>query len=247
MNQALKWMMANGVSVVVYAIMALIFIIGLRRCVFPLRSVRKALNKATSRLDMRTESGAYIYDSPTFLQCKYIDTWWERYIFNLREMRRTNGDCDVLGFINSNTVIQSPSHAQFAELIPGMMTSLGVLGTFIGLVRGLSGLEMRTDDIAVLQQSLATLIEGMNGAFYTSIAGVVCAVAFQLIRRLSITRATDALNRFVMECQTVVSRPYTQDTKLIQTIYALLIEVRRSNEAVQRVLIEQKGQDQQRG
>lgn len=241
MNGILSWLAANGVSVGVYLMMAVIFIIGYTQCIRPLGAVRRALDKATGRLDMRTESGAYIYDSPTFLQCKYIDTWWERYIFNLREMRRTNGDCDVLGFINSNTVIQSPSHSQFAELIPGMMTSLGVLGTFVGLVRGLSGLQMRTDDIAVLQQSLATLIEGMNGAFYTSIAGVVCAVAFQLIRRLSITRATDALNRFVTACQTVVSRPYTQDTKLIQTIYALLIEVRRSNEAVQRMLTEQNG------
>ena len=240
MSNVLGFITSNGIALSVYVMMAVIFIIGLVQCVFPLYSIRRALRTASSRLEMRTESGAYMYDSPTFLSCKYLDAWWERYIVNLREMRRTNGDCDVLGFINSNTCIQAPTHSQFAELIPGMMTTLGVLGTFIGLVRGLSGLNMQTDDIQILQQSLAKLIEGMNGAFYTSIAGVICAVAFQLIRRLAITRTTDALNAFIMDCQTFVSRPYTQDTKLIQTIYALLIEVRRSNESVQAMLRERK-------
>ena len=240
MQQLLQWLIDNWIQAAVYALMAVIYVIGITQCIMPLGQVRRALKKAGRRLDMRTETGAYVYDSPKFLGCPIIDPWWERYIVNLREMRRTNGDCDVLGFINANTCILSPSHSTFAELIPGMMTSLGVLGTFIGLVRGLSGLNINADDVAVLQNSLAALIEGMNGAFYTSIAGVICAVSFQLIRRVAISTATDTLNTFITACQNIVSRPYTQDTKLIQTIYALLIEVRRSNEAVQAVLQQQK-------
>lgn len=236
MDQQLNFAGTNLVSLAVYIMMALIYVIGLKSCVFPLFSVRKALRNAVGRLDKRSEQGAYLYDNPRFLNCRYIDDWWGRYVFNLREMRRTNGDCDVIHFINSNTVILAPSHNQFAELIPGMMTSLGVLGTFIGLVRGLSGLQVQTSDVAVLQASIAQLITGMNSAFYTSIAGVICAVSFQLIRRMAISAATDSLNRFVQACQVIVSKPYTQDTKLIQTIHALLIEVRKSNEAVQQVL-----------
>lgn len=226
----------NLVQLLVYTMMAIVFLIGLFKCVFPLISIRKALSSAIKRLGNRSEDGAYQHDDPNFLNCRYINDWWARYVFNLREMRRSNGDCDVIGFINSNTIIQSPSHSTFAEIIPGMMTSLGILGTFIGLVKGLSGLQISGADIVVMQQSIARLIEGMKDAFYTSIAGVVCAVSFQLIRRLIIYRTTAVLNDFTHACQTSVSKPYTQDTKLIQTIHALLIEVRRSNEAVQQVL-----------
>lgn len=236
MEQLAGFASAKNVSLIVYAFMALIYLIGVKSCVLPLVSVRKALRRAEKQLNQRSDKGAYLYENPKFLGCKYIDDWWSRYIFNLREMKRTNGDCDVINFINSNTVILAPSHSQFAELIPGMMTSLGVLGTFIGLVQGLSGLQVQTSDVAVLQNSIAMLIQGMNSAFYTSIAGVICAVSFQLIRRMILSGTTDALNRFVHTCQSTVSKPYTQDTKLIQTIYALLIEVRKSNEAVQEVL-----------
>lgn len=229
-----------GLAICVYIMMAGIFAIGLKSCVLPLFQVRRALLLANGRLGQRSEQGAYLYDDPDFLHCRHLNDWWARYIFNLRELKRTNGDCDVIGFINSNTAIQAPGHSQFAELIPGMMTSLGVLGTFLGLVQGISGLKVQGADVAQMQQSIAALLEGMSSAFYTSIVGVICAVAFQLIRRLAIVRATDALNLFVNTCQSVVSRPYTQDTKLIQTIYALLLEVRQSNEAVQAVLRQQQ-------
>lgn len=236
MENLIGYISENYVSLLIYVCMFLIYLIGVAKCIFPLSSVRHAFLRSVDKLDKRANDGAYFYENPKFLNCKYLDDWWGRYIFNLREMKRSNGDCDVIEFINSNTAVQAPAHGQFAELIPGMMTSLGVLGTFVGLVQGLSGLEIQSANVAVLQQSIAQLIEGMNSAFYTSIAGVVCAVSFQLIRRMYISSATDALNHFVQACQTIVSKPYTQDTKLIQTIYALLLEVRKSNEAVQEVL-----------
>lgn len=221
---------------VIYGCMALIFAIGIVKCVLPMLSIRKALIRGTERAGERTEDGAYLYDDPNFFGCRYLDAWWERYVVNLREMRRSNAECDVIGFINTNTVILSNGHSQFAELLPGVMTSLGILGTFVGLVNGLSGLKVSGATVGQMQQSIAVLIEGMNSAFYTSIVGVICAVCFQIIRRLAIASATNALNRFVQVCQSVVSRPYTQDTKLIRAIYSLLIEVRKSNEAVQEVL-----------
>ena len=237
----MKEAMTSGVSLnltalLVYASMLLIFVIGLLKCVLPVLAVRSALKRATPRLGIRSDAGAFLYDDPSFLQCRYLNDWWSRYIFNLRELRKSNGECDVIGFINSNTAIQSPGHSQFAEIIPGLMTSLGILGTFFGLVRGVSALQIQGATLEQMQQSIAVLIEGMNSAFNTSIAGVICAVVFQLLRRLVIASTTTTLNHFINTCQCTVSKPYTQDTKLVQSIHALLIEVRKSNEAVQEVL-----------
>lgn len=223
-------------SLFVYASMLLILLIGFVKCILPVLSVRAALKRAIPRLEIRSDNGAFLYDDPSFLQCRYLNDWWNRYIFNLRELRRSNGECDVIGFINFNTAIQSPGNSQFAEIIPGLMTSLGILGTFLGLVRGVSALQIQGATLEQMQQSIAVLIEGMNSAFNTSIIGVICAVAFQLLRRLVIASTTIILNHFINTCQCTVSKPYTQDTKLVQSIYALLIEVRKSNEAVQEVL-----------
>lgn len=74
-----------------------------------------------------------------------------------------------------------PGRASFAESLPGLMTSLGFLGTLIGLAQGLSGFNM--SDSAAVQQSIVTLIPGMRYAFTTSIFGVVGSVLFTLITR----------------------------------------------------------------
>ncbi|MFQ9448409.1 MAG: hypothetical protein ACLR4A_14680 [Christensenellales bacterium] len=58
------------------------------------------------------------------------------------EMRDAHGEtCDVTQYINEDTVIYALGSTGFAGLAPGVMTSLGILGTFLGLVMGLSGLE----------------------------------------------------------------------------------------------------------
>ena len=74
-----------------------------------------------------------------------------------------------------------PGRASCADALPGLTTSLGVLGTLIGLAQGLSGFNM--SDSAAVQQSIVTLIPGMRYAFTTSIFGVVGSVVFTLITR----------------------------------------------------------------
>jgi len=91
-------------------------------------------------------------------------------------------------------VIYGPGRISFAEALPGLLTSLGFLGTLIGLAQGLSGFSM-TDADAV-QNSIVTLIPGMRYAFMTSIFGVVGSVAFTLITRAVYGSTEHTLTRF---------------------------------------------------
>ena len=79
-------------------------------------------------------------------------------------------NCNVEDYVNDDTVIYAVGHAQLAEVVPGLLTSLGILGTFIGLMRGLSGLDL--NDAAKTMESIPQLIGGMTYAFTTSIAQV---------------------------------------------------------------------------
>ena len=62
----------------------------------------------------------------------------------------------------------------FAGVAPGLMTSLGILGTFVGIFLGLLDFDIRT-----VNTSLPTLLEGLKVAFGTSILGLAAAVLFR--------------------------------------------------------------------
>lgn len=64
-------------------------------------------------------------------------------------------------------------HSQFLEYAPTLMTSLGILGTFIGVVIGL--LHFDTENI---DQSIPALLGGLKTAFITSVVGMAAAMIF---------------------------------------------------------------------
>lgn len=52
------------------------------------------------------------------------------------------------------------------KLVPALLTSIGITGTFLGITLGLSEFTMAGDSTALLA-SAADLLEGMKTAFYT--------------------------------------------------------------------------------
>ena len=64
----------------------------------------------------------------------------------------------------------------FVELAPNMMTSLGILGTFIGIMIGLMEFDPKQID-----DSISLLLEGLKTAFLTSLVGMFGTIAFKLI------------------------------------------------------------------
>lgn len=65
---------------------------------------------------------------------------------------------------------------RFTQYAPTLMTSLGILGTFIGIVIGLLGF-----DTTNIDGSIPALLEGLKTAFITSIFGLVGAISFNFI------------------------------------------------------------------
>lgn len=208
----------------IYAAMACIFVSGVLLCVLPVLRVRRALRRGCAALSKRRTDGSYLYDHPDFLHCKALDAYWARFVSNLRTLRRSNGACEVGDFINHRTAIQEPGHAAYGDMIPGVLTTLGILGSFYGIVRGLSTLDLATSES--MSQSIVVLISGMRTAFNTSIAGAVLAISFQLLRRLTIGRAERTLRAFVSGCQTQTAELLTPDATAMQTLHAILDELR---------------------
>lgn len=91
----------------------------------------------------------------------------------------TSADMDDL--INDG-LIASKTWKNLIGQIPGSLTGLGLLGTFIGLIIGISGIGFTSVSVAI--NSIEALITGIGTAFYTSIAGIIMSLAFNLAYRV---------------------------------------------------------------
>ena len=65
--------------------------------------------------------------------------------------------------------------------MPGILTGLGVLGTFIGLQIGMGGLDLR--NVRNLEASVVPLIQGCVVAFSTSVWGVLSSLLFSSLEK----------------------------------------------------------------
>ena len=171
----------SGISnLLVYAGIVALFVVGFIRCIAPVMATRNTLRRAVRSI--RSEGDKYAWQQDDFLGKGTLYPHWSEYLNNLFFADGVyHNASNVEDYINEETVMYGPGRASFADALPGLMTSLGFLGTLIGLAQGLSGFNMA--DSAAVQQSIVTLIPGMRYAFTTSIFGVVGSVLFTLITR----------------------------------------------------------------
>lgn len=209
----------------IYIMMGLIFVSGILLCLIPVKKVQKSLRRAEKNLKQRRNDGSYLYSSPNFLNCDIVDDCWRRFLSNLELMRKNNAACEVYDFINPQTAIHGPGHSSYGEMVPGLLTTLGIVGSFYGIVKGLSTLDLSTTESMSL--SISVLISGMRTAFNTSIAGAVLALSFQILRRAVIGSAERTLRTFVGSCQAEIVSMLTPDATLMQTLHAILAELRK--------------------
>jgi hypothetical protein len=91
---------------------------------------------------------------------------------------------DAEHFFNAASLAPGITESRLVAAVPGFLTAIGVLGTFVGLQLGLSGLNIG-NDVAVdeMKSGLAHVISGAKLAFMTSVWGVFLSVLFNLIEK----------------------------------------------------------------
>lgn len=76
----------------------------------------------------------------------------------------------IAGFVFS----KKEKQAEFVNYVPTLLTTMGIFGTFLGIVIGL--LDFNQNDI---EGSIPPLLEGLKTAFITSIAGIFFSLTFK--------------------------------------------------------------------
>lgn len=172
-----------------------------------------ALNKLTSALsrvdellkkedrdsyDMNSNAlWTTLNDSKTHFGNRYLDKAMDEYRAQLK--RSGNGFASarivpIDDFVNE-TLIEKVGMSHFNSIIPGTLTGLGILGTFIGLSLGLASFS--GDDIYTISDNVGPLLSGMKVAFHTSVYGIFFSLIYTFIYRSIMSDAFEKLDAFL--------------------------------------------------
>lgn len=159
-------------------IMTVLYLAGLFMGMFRVDSIAQALKRGTKELaGIFQTPGKVKNDSLTHLQGifdhKYLDDRMDSFINSMGNTQEGIGDVEE--FINEDE-IDLHVHKKLLEMVPDIFTSLGILGTFVGLVWGLKNFEPSSYE--TMTNSVASLVEGIKVAFLTSIYGIALAIVY---------------------------------------------------------------------
>ena len=187
----------NLVFDTIAAIFLLIYFFG---CAGPVAKMAAALDRVKEDILRSEEDTKTIWarfsKNPAPFNNHRLD---ERYGAYLREMRRLykqnaiTADCRIDDYINEDTVY-SAVNKPFCDQVGGIMSGLGILFTFIGLVYGLRNFDASTVDM--MQTSTQALMAGIKIAFLTSIFGLIYSLLFNLFYKRLVKSSIETLYEF---------------------------------------------------
>lgn len=178
------------INIAIYALLLAGFIAGCGLVDFRLfgffkdfRRMRLALKDQTKAAEHKAYlCGASDTAGVTF-ENKLLKNRYDAYRAELmREKMKTTEaeDISIQDYLNAS-FLNEAGNVRFSDLIPGSMTGLGILGTFLGLTAGIENFDTASAD--TIESSIVTLLGGMKTAFYTSIVGVFLSLLYSHLHR----------------------------------------------------------------
>ena len=84
-------------------------------------------------------------------------------------------------FFDAQWVVDSPLRTDFFRHVPGILTGVGIIGTFVGLILGLMHFDVR--DPEQVQMQLSALVQTVGQAFQVSAVAIALAMVFTWVEK----------------------------------------------------------------
>lgn len=201
-------LISSALHSVVIALLAIALLFFFVQFFLPGWRVGRQLKAARMRMEKIKSSGAVldldrvrdeVMNSEALRHC------WDEYRDTLHGQKRANamGMLEVSRwratsmanmFFTDQALIDAPLRVEFYKHLPGILTGLGIIGTFAGLIVGLQGFKV-SDDAQVVRTSLETLIVSVGGAFMISGAAIFLAMLVTTVEKAVINRRYTELER----------------------------------------------------
>ena len=173
----------GSVSTMIYnfvflAIMTVLYLAGMLGGMFRVEGIGQALHRGKEELTSifktpgKVKNESLVYLKGIF-DHKYLDGRLDDFVDGMNQAKEGIGEIE--DYINEDD-IDLHVHKRILEMIPDIFTSLGILGTFIGLVWGLKNFEPSSYE--TMTNSVSSLVAGIKVAFLTSIYGIAFAIIY---------------------------------------------------------------------
>ena len=175
--------LSGGVNLILYILLAAVFLYCLIRGVAPLTAGRQALLRGVRSI-RKGEKAKRSWRDEGFLGSA-LQTRWSAFLkTQLFLEEQFEAGAKVEDYIREDDVCP-PEAVALNESAPGIMMSLGFLGTLIGLWQGLPG-----------ASGMAEMLSAVRVALAPAIAGGALAVLYAIIHRATMSGAQGALTAF---------------------------------------------------
>ncbi|MFT6857889.1 MAG: hypothetical protein ACI9NA_000304 [Gammaproteobacteria bacterium] len=184
---------AEALSANFVAFLIVLFVGFILKAMYSARKARKRTSWLTGLLTNQTTEGVALeretLNEKSRKFSRRVGHLWSEFDETLVESKSDEGvrlhnvyDADY--FFNASTLAPGITESRMLAAVPGFLTAIGVVGTFIGLQLGLSELDIGGGiSIEKMKDGLAHVISGAKLAFMTSVWGVFLSVLFNFFEK----------------------------------------------------------------
>ncbi len=211
------------VNAVMFVIVAIIFLVAEIGSFGPMNAIIRDLKAATEKIRSDAlNAHSYLWEpyqsnDVKLFKNERLGQLFTDFVFELnREDDAENAYYrpSIDDYINED-LVDTVMHRNELNQVPGMLTGLGILGTFIGLSIGLE--HFNTGTTAQMTESIEPLMNGIKVAFHTSIFGMVFSLTFNAVYKRKLYEGESAVADFAHAFKKYVL-PDTQNNGMNQLI-----------------------------
>ena len=199
----------GAASILVYnfcflGIMVIAYAVGMFGGMFRMNDLSRAFRDAADELKDIFQSPGKIDTSKLsslngIFHHRSLDDKMQTFTATISQSQEGIGDIEE--YLNEEDVDEH-IHKRLLEMVPDIFTSLGILGTFVGLVWGLKNFE--PSNYEAMTTSVASLVDGIKVAFLTSIYGIAMSIVYSCGMKSEYSSLTSNLQSFLDRFHTYV-------------------------------------------
>lgn len=115
-------------------------------------------------------------------------------------------------YFNPESVFEGRINSEFFKHLPGILTGLGIIGTFLGLIVGLQSFaSIELGNPQKTQEGLQQLMQAVGGAFVVSATAIVAAMAITLVEKLLVKQLTSLVHELVQAIDALYDAGASED------------------------------------
>ena len=192
MNSLASLWNGSGGTGFIFILLVLLALAFLARFVAPALILQARLRRAIQALD-KLSSPTPERIAAEVMSPPLLAHLWREYAQTLHRQQGAEGEhiraTAMAGeFFTPVALVDTPLKTEFYRHLPGILTGIGIIGTFAGLIAGLSNFEVNSDTDTV-RLSLKNLIQGVGHAFQVSALAITLAMIATWVEKSLVTLA----------------------------------------------------------